>query len=120
MEDIWIDFIEINWVEAYALFMQNKRELSCSCRILASPTTPPQLLDYHPNHQEGITYLEQEEVEPPHGVGVQGDNGAPSQSCGGQRELREVVWEVANHHLVAVRLAGEQVDNACMQQDTWI
>jgi hypothetical protein len=30
-----------------------------------------------------------------------------------------VVWEVAKHHLIAVGLAGEQVDNACLQQDTW-
>jgi hypothetical protein len=52
-------------------------------------------------------------VEPPHGVEVQGNNAASSQSCGRQQELREVVREVAKHHVVAMGLAGEQVDNAC-------
>jgi hypothetical protein len=48
---------------------------------------------------------------------VQGNNGAPSQSCGQQQELREVVWEVAKHHVVAMGLAGKQVDNACIARD---
>jgi hypothetical protein len=52
-------------------------------------------------------------VEPPHGVEVQGNNAASSLRCGRQQELREVVWEVAKHHVVAMGLAGEQVDNAC-------
>jgi hypothetical protein len=52
-------------------------------------------------------------VEPPHGVEVQGNNGASSQSCGRQQELLEVVSEVAKHHVVTMGLAGEQVDNAC-------
>jgi hypothetical protein len=52
-------------------------------------------------------------VELPHGVEVQGNNGASSQSCGRQQELREGVWEVAKHHVVTMGLAGEQVDNAC-------
>jgi hypothetical protein len=69
--------------------------------------------------KEGTTYLEQQEVELHHSVGVQGDNGASSQSCSPKQELDEVVWEVTEHHLMAVGLAGEQVDNACMQQDTW-
>jgi hypothetical protein len=56
---------------------------------------------------EGTAYLEQEEVELPHGVGVQGNNGASSQSCGPKQELQEVVWEVTKHHLVAVGFAGE-------------
>jgi hypothetical protein len=56
---------------------------------------------------EGTTYLEQEEVELPHYVGVQGMNGASSQSCGPKQELQEVVWEVTKNHLVAVGFAGE-------------
>jgi hypothetical protein len=63
--------------------------------------------------RKGTAYLELEEVEPPHGVKVQGNNGASSQRCGRQQELREVVCEVTKHHVVTMGLAGEQVDNAC-------
>jgi hypothetical protein len=39
-----------------------------------SPSFASDFLDL----KDGTAYLEQEEVEPPHGAGVQGDNGAPS------------------------------------------
>jgi hypothetical protein len=50
----YLDYIEIKWVEAYAVFIIQNKELSCSCRILASPAAPPRILDRHPNHQVGL------------------------------------------------------------------
>jgi hypothetical protein len=47
--------------------------------------------------KEGTMYLKQEELEPIHGVNVQGDDGASSPSCGLQQELQEVVMEVTSH-----------------------
>jgi hypothetical protein len=118
----YLDYIEIKWVEAYAVFIIQNKELSCSCRILASPAAPPQILDRHPNHQVGLIIF-----------GPKGRNRVPWAGRGGAATWCRGAgqqWSIISELWSAVGapggglgsrqtscsgsgLAGEQVDNAC-------